>query len=240
MPVNLTADMLVPPFFALVRSSHLPATLRTSALSLLALCATTSALAVLPYATDLASAMIDLVQVETVPIVRQPQTQPQPRTNATGTDGEQTEHTKTPGAMVEDVGEDEHAGEEGSEDQAQKEVKPDEKPKPDSTEFKPTTTSSKIPPLRRAALHFLILLTRAYAAQVDDASAMLSGSPSISLSPSGSGTRRTVYVLPPDVLRRARTTAAYVAATDEDGIVRVMAGELVESLDGLAEAMLGL
>lgn len=233
--------MLVPPFFALVRSSHLPATLRTSALSLLALCATTSALAVLPYATDLASAMIDLVQVETVPIVRQPPAHTRSRTNGTTTDGEQSEHSKTPGAMVEDVGEeDEDAGAEESEDQAQKEAKPNEKPKPDSTEFKPTTTSSKIPPLRRAALHFLILLTRAYAAQVDDASAMLSGSPSILLSPSGSGARRTVYVLPPDVLRRARTTAAYVAATDEDGIVRVMAGELVESLDGLAEVMLGL
>lgn len=233
--------MLVPPFFALVRSSHLPATLRTSALSLLALCATTSILAVLPYATDLASAMIDLVQVETVPIARQRQARPQSRTDVTSTDDEQTKHSKTPGAMVEDVGEeDEHAGEEESEDRTQKEVKPGEKSKPDSTQFKPTTTSSKIPPLRRAALHCLILLTRAYAAQVDDASALLSSSPSVSLSPSGPGTRRMVYVLPPDVLRRARTTAGYVAATDEDGIVRVMAGELVESLDGLAEVMLGL
>lgn len=92
----------------------------------------------------------------------------------------------------------------------------------DSTEFKATTTSSKIPPLRRAALHLIMLLLRAYAAQVEEDSV------------------KAIYVLPPEVLKRARTTAGYVSVTDEDSIVRVMAREVIEELDKSAEAMLGL
>ncbi|KAF7790091.1 hypothetical protein EIP86_001041 [Pleurotus ostreatoroseus] len=234
--VDAIADMLVPRFFALVRSSHLPATLRTSALSLLALCVTTNALAILPYAIDLASAMVDLLQVETVPVIRQPQA---PTREQASDAGAEVKHEKSQGVTLEEVADDENTDDQAQEDQKQEEANPKDKLKIDSTEFKPTTTSSKIPPLRRAALHFLLLLIRAYIAQVDDASAALS-EPSISISPIGPGTRRAMYVLPPDVLRRVRTTAAYVSSTDEDGIVRIMAVELVEALDGLAEAMLGL
>ncbi|KAH9938290.1 uncharacterized protein B0H18DRAFT_1081018 [Fomitopsis serialis] len=60
-------DILVPPLFRVARTSDLPTTLRTSAISLLALCAKTNSLALLPYAADLAEAMVDLLQVETVP-----------------------------------------------------------------------------------------------------------------------------------------------------------------------------
>jgi hypothetical protein len=97
-------------------------------------------------------------------------------------------------------------------------------PKLDSSEFTPTTRDAKVPLLRRSALHVLSLLTRAFAAQLDD--------------PAGVATR--VYALPGELMRRARTTVGYIAATDEDGVVRVMARESAEGLDALAEAMLGL
>ncbi|KAJ7700055.1 hypothetical protein B0H17DRAFT_276446 [Mycena rosella] len=57
-------DLLVPPLFHVVRSSQVPTTLRTSALSLLAECENTCPLALVPYVTDLSEAMIDLLQVE--------------------------------------------------------------------------------------------------------------------------------------------------------------------------------
>lgn len=62
------ADLLIPPFFKLVRASDIPTTLRTSALSLLADCVNTYSLAVLAYAEDLAGAMVDLLQTESVPV----------------------------------------------------------------------------------------------------------------------------------------------------------------------------
>ncbi|KAJ7744466.1 hypothetical protein DFH07DRAFT_963690 [Mycena maculata] len=60
-------DILVPPLFHVVRSSQVPTTLRTSALSLLAECENTCPLALTPYATDLSEAMIDLLQIESTP-----------------------------------------------------------------------------------------------------------------------------------------------------------------------------
>ncbi len=88
--------------------------------------------------------------------------------------------------------------------------------------FQPTTTNSKIPTLRRAALHFLTLLLRAFTEQVEESSTA------------------AVYALPGEVMRRAKTIIGYVTITDEDAIVRVMAKEGLDALDGLAIAMLGL
>ena len=112
-----------------------------------------------------------------------------------------------------------------SADDGDAEKKPDEDKKPwkaDTSEFKPTTTNSKLPPLRRAALHFLSLMLRAYASQVENTAA------------------KAIYVLPPASLNRVRLTTGYVASTDEDSIARVMAREVVEDVDALAEAMLDL
>ncbi|OBZ76096.1 hypothetical protein A0H81_03253 [Grifola frondosa] len=61
------AGLVVPPLFQLVRTSHLPTVLRVSAISLLAQVAKTNSLAILPYAIDLSEAMIDLLQIESVP-----------------------------------------------------------------------------------------------------------------------------------------------------------------------------
>ena len=172
------ADILVPPLFKMVRTSHLSTPLRTSALSLLAQCVNTSSLALLPYTIDLTGAMIDLLQVETVFSV--PQTKFQP------------------------------SGEGNQEPQTQ------------AMDDQPTSTNSKFPPLRRAALHFLTLLTRAYMRYIADQTSPPS------------------YILPRDVLQRANRTVGYIAVTDEDNVVRVMAKEALEGLNGLEDFTFGI
>ena len=59
-------DILVPPIFSIVRGVHFPTTLRTSAVSLLATAVDTYILALNMYAADLLTAMVDLIQVESV------------------------------------------------------------------------------------------------------------------------------------------------------------------------------
>ncbi|KAG6854762.1 hypothetical protein C0991_001189 [Blastosporella zonata] len=61
-------DILVPPLFRILRLRHIPTSLRTSSLSLLADCESTSSVAMLPYVTDLAGAMLDILQLEIVPV----------------------------------------------------------------------------------------------------------------------------------------------------------------------------
>ena len=82
----------------------------------------------------------------------------------------------------------------------------------------PTSTNSKLPPLRRAALHFLIRLVQQ--ATVD---AYQSGSMGQAFS-----------------IKRARTTVAYTASTDEDAVVRVMAREVLDALKDLVQAQMGM
>ncbi|KAI0291027.1 hypothetical protein B0F90DRAFT_1781194 [Multifurca ochricompacta] len=139
------ADILVPPLFALVRGSHLPTTIRTSSLSLLATCADTNNLALIPYANDLANAMLDLLRSKAHHSVK-----------STDMDSQ------------------------------------------------PTVADPRFPPFRRASLHFLGVLVRAF--------------------PS----------------RRAMTTLGYVAATDSDSVVRIMAQEVGEAVRALKRALIGL
>lgn len=63
---SFSVDILAPPLAKLVRTSYLPTTIRTSALSLLAQIAGTRAIALLPYSADLFDSMIDLLQLESV------------------------------------------------------------------------------------------------------------------------------------------------------------------------------
>jgi hypothetical protein len=81
-------------------------------------------------------------------------------------------------------------------------------------DVQPTSTNSKSPPLRRAALHFLSRLLQAVAASTSPA--------------------------PMFSMKRARATLGYIASTDPDMIVRVMAQEAVEDLKTLGQAMIGL
>jgi len=170
------ADNLVPPLFALVRGSYLPTTLRTSSLSLLATIADTADLALLPYAHDLAHAMLDLLQIEG------------PRASTTN----------------------------ASPDSSQ--------PPPASMDDQPTTADPTFPPFRRASLHFLGVLVRAYTRRAYDPSVSGSGMPSLDDFP----------------MRRAATTLGYIAATDADAVVRVMAGEVGDAVRTLERALVGL
>ncbi|KAJ7507767.1 hypothetical protein B0H11DRAFT_2314195 [Mycena galericulata] len=157
LPVYI--DILVPPLFHLVRSSQVPTTLRTSALSLLAECENTCPLALTSYAVDLSEAMVDLLQIES------------------------TRKTSV-----------------------------------ESEDSNPTSTDSKLPSFRRAALHFLGFLIRETTRQIYDSSdTELSGR----------------------LLKRIRTILTYVSVTDADMVVRVMAREAIEGLAELEEARLG-
>ncbi|EMD40865.1 hypothetical protein CERSUDRAFT_91616 [Gelatoporia subvermispora B] len=194
LPVH--AHLLVPPLFAVVRTSHFPTPLRTSAISLLAQCAQTSLLALIPYAADLTEGMIDLLQVETV------RPAPRPKTSA-------------PKATVEDVPDD-------LEQDSDAESEPTDPEPPATMDAQPTSTNTKFPPLRRAALHFLSLLIRATIKHIYDSDG------------------EEIDIIPVRTVKRAKTTLGYIAVTDEDTVVRVMAREAAEELDQLAEAVAGL
>ena len=102
--------------------------------------------------------------------------------------------------------------------------KPDADMTPDKTpptmDSQPLSADSRFPPLRRAAIHFLSLLIRSLTEQTYEKSLA------------------DVHIYM-DALQRARTTLAYVASTDEDTIVRVMAREAREGLEQLQQAFLG-
>jgi hypothetical protein len=91
---------------------------------------------------------------------------------------------------------------------------------PPAMDTHPTMADSKFPPLRRASLHFLALLVRACISRVYE------------MGPTG--------MLIPDVhVGRAKTTLGYVATTDDDPVVRVMAREAGEGLRQLSNALMG-
>ena len=243
-------DMLVPVLFSMVRSAHLPTTLRTSALSLLGDCVHTYALAMLPYVPDLTSALLDLLQVEgvvddTVPAKARKEKQ-------SAADDEKVEDAKQP------EGSKKAGGGTKAEDKTKRED--EEKPEPaPSMDSQPTSTNSKFPPLRRAALHFLALLIRtatqhayastqrvydappqyAYASSTHrafDSSFSVHDSPLASLMSAIS----VQSMFNRDLLKRARITLGYIASTDQDNIVRVMAREAVEELEELERTVVGL
>jgi len=85
----------------------------------------------------------------------------------------------------------------------------------------PAEANAKFPPLRRSALHFLSLLLRSltrHAHEEDGAALEIDGA----------------------VLKRGSTILIYVAGTDCDEVVRVMAREATELIDELRKAILGL
>jgi len=112
--------------------------------------------------------------------------------------------------------------EDGCEGDKQDEItEPPLQPPPSTMDSHPTVANSKFPPLRRAALHFLALLIRESTSSVYDTGPMRISIPGV-------------------YLTRARTTLGYVAVTDEDAAVRVMAREAREGLGQLSSAFVGL
>lgn len=75
----------MPSLFSVVRASHLPTTVRVSAVSLLGQCVETNATAMTAYVVDLVSAMVDLVQIESVPLQALPGKNKDKDTNIVGT-----------------------------------------------------------------------------------------------------------------------------------------------------------
>jgi hypothetical protein len=86
-----------------------------------------------------------------------------------------------------------------------------------TTVFQPISTDSKLPPIRRAALHFLTLLLRASTAGVYD-----------------SGYHGRLFL--ESQVKRTKTTLAYIGSTDKDSVVRVMAQEAIEEMNQLTQA----
>ncbi|KAF5369873.1 hypothetical protein D9758_001077 [Tetrapyrgos nigripes] len=92
---------------------------------------------------------------------------------------------------------------------------------PQTMDRNPTSTNSKFPPLRRAALHFLSLLLQGTTEQIYESSF---------------GTN----LFPSELLQRLKITLSYISGTDEDMLVRVMARETLEQLAQLEQAVIGL
>jgi len=86
----------------------------------------------------------------------------------------------------------------------------------------PTSRDSKFPPLRRAALHFLSLLIRSSTKIIYEE------------------TQLSTAMISQSTLKRTNLTLGYVAAIDEDDVVRVMAKEAKENLEELQKAEFGL
>ncbi|KAI6105625.1 hypothetical protein F5141DRAFT_1235511 [Pisolithus sp. B1] len=92
-------------------------------------------------------------------------------------------------------------------------------PRPDAdVDSTPTSTDSKLPTLRRSALHFLTLLMRTVTQATYEESAV--ELPSMSF------------------LKRAKATLGYISSADKDGITRAMAREADESINQFMKAML--
>lgn len=90
----------------------------------------------------------------------------------------------------------------------------------------PMAANPTFPPFRRAALHFLGTLVRAYTRRA--------------YASSGSGVDGSGMSADDFPTRRAATTLAYIAATDADAVVRVMAGEVGDAVHTLERTLVGL
>ena len=167
-------------------------------------------MALFPYAADLFGGMVDLLQLESVPTTSPSSKRPTEQPEPNPDDPDSRKDSRK--AKVEDN------HEEGEEDE---EAGPTPDPPPLSMDSHPTLANSKFPPLRRGALHFLALLIRACISRVYDMGS-------------------TGMLIPDMYITRARTTLGYVASTDEDAVVRVMAREAREELGQLINALLGL
>ena len=85
----------------------------------------------------------------------------------------------------------------------------------------PTSSNSKFPPLRLAALHLLALVIRETTKQIYDSSFGQS-------------------LLSDGLMTRAKTTLSYISSVDQDTVVRVMAREADEALKQMQRAIIGL
>jgi hypothetical protein len=147
-------------------------------------------LALLPYAHEIANAMLDLLQIEGARALVQARGQQDPVSTPTDANFSPISPSPIPSMSMDD---------------------------------QPTAANPTFSPFRRASLHFLGILVRAYTQRAYDSSV------------GGSG--MSVDDFP---TRRAATTLTYIAATDADAVVRVMAGEVGDAVHTLERASVGL
>ncbi len=238
------AETIIPPIITLFRSTHVPTILRSSALSLLGLCVSVAPDVTLQWSGELTSAVVDLLQLESVPM------RPKPSDPTAQIPPKQFETPVSPTKK--------NLTSDKTLTSASRHAYEDSVP--------PLSKSAKHPSFRRAALHFLALfirarLSRAYDATVDRARfhGVSAGGQGVTLSsfslPGSSMGPRLGQGPPADAagsaqnqiggeagvgFKRLATVLRYVRMTDEDGMVRTQAGECVDLLEDLARNHLGI
>ncbi|KAG1892493.1 hypothetical protein F4604DRAFT_1699742 [Suillus subluteus] len=221
--LGLYADTLLPPLLSLLREPRAPVILRTSAISLLSECINTCARVVERYTEEIAEGTLDLVLVEMTVATPIPHSKAKVNEKRMETDTEvsteqaEPEPAPTPRSQA-------------------------ERP-PDPLDMSPLSASSKVPALRRAALHFIALLVRVLTQEAYECGGSSWSGVQIRGIYGGQTGTYTSYEggpLPREFMRRARTVLEYIAAVDEDTVVRVMAREAGEGLEGLEKALVGL
>lgn len=183
-------DALVPPLVALVRSQRHPTILRASALTILGHCVETSAVSLLAYISDILEACLTLLSVESQPAAAKADEAD------SADDEEMPEPVSIDQVLLEEV-----------ERLRSDEVR--QKRRPEETRNPITQNPQDHPSLRRAALLFVAMTTRARAAAElpEDAVNM-------------------------SLLERARAVVGYVQQIDRDALVRHQAEETLEDLGG--------
>lgn len=180
--------------------------------------------------TDLISAMIDLVQVESVPAVQRTKGDPKLESEIKDTeDSGAANITSENDVRQKSKARLKGKGKKGGLDSSADEMRNGDGSKEkitnvptDTMDSNPTAAQPKYPPLRRSALYFLELLIRSLTHRVYD------------------GEDELAAIVPGSLMKRGTTVLSYVAATDMDGVVQVMAQETVEQIDQLKKALLGL
>ncbi|KIJ57123.1 hypothetical protein M422DRAFT_238692 [Sphaerobolus stellatus SS14] len=255
--LGVYVDVLIPPLLTIIRSSHLPTTLRSSALSILAQCAQTNVQALGQYASNLADTCVELVKLESVP-VKQEESKAKVKQAA-----QDESKNKDQGKQSDQEGTLPEALASSSAGSSQTESKPPTFPfskpaaqsrAPEETDMDPTTTQAKAASLRRSALHLFSILIRAgievvyeaqSRAQIQTQSAqvqipLLDESGGIRFIPGQAQFGRRISLFPGTLTRRAKIVLGYVGVTDEDGVVRVMAQEAGVLVSQYEQAVLGI
>lgn len=218
---SANAELIIPTLLSMVRDSSLPTIQRVSALSLLSTAAE-SHLALLPWSQDLASAAIDLIQVESV---AGSSFRPKPEPKA--------EPQRPLVTLIDD-----------EEPEPEPEPEPEDTQTPRTIDEDPISQNSKHPALRRAGIVFLGLLL----ASIIDADTQESDSdPAIKPRDESEFTlrlpgdirqekgRKEQHFLDEKTLSRAANVLGYVARTDVDEVARGQAGEVVGLIERVRE-----
>ncbi|KAM0752394.1 hypothetical protein T439DRAFT_379460 [Meredithblackwellia eburnea MCA 4105] len=227
----LFVEELVSPLVAILRATDLPTPFRASALTILATMVESGPKAMLPAADTIAEACLTLLSVESVPL--------KPKTpSLKGT----TIQSSSKPLIVEVDSDDDEETEQPALDKNGKPKVPEETPDPGSSDAKSQ------PSLRRAALLFLGLLFRTSRRLQEDryessSSSALPGGLGATIRMPGSRGWESVGIsirsrsntgsnlVGIETRRRARTVLGYIQQTDEDGLVRFQAGEVLEELE---------